>query len=121
MKHTPGPWREKYFGAPEIWADNVHIADVCACDEHIDAPTAPITQANARAISALPELLAALKAIDTYWRACAESAKSAGACDECIDGHPNIHKVDDAPDLQKLCNIAFEKTHSAIIKAEGGE
>ena len=57
--HTPGPWQPSTFGFNrlEVWAG--HDARICIVDNFLDVGVA---EANARLISAAPDLLAALEA-----------------------------------------------------------
>jgi hypothetical protein len=59
--HTPGEYYIKYEGIPEIWAGDIHIADLCEIREEKTAPTEAETLANAELFRAAPEMLELLK------------------------------------------------------------
>jgi hypothetical protein len=91
-KHTEGPWI-----AVGGWVEHPDdaIADICSCypralgQEHLDRPYEEV-DANARLIAAAPEMLEALKAINTafQWN-------------------------------EQMARPVFDKVHAAIAKAEG--
>jgi len=98
--HTPGPWRQDEPGSLLVVAGEAkHATDIVAgCWGHSDVRYAEGV-ANARLISAAPDLLAALKAeIDTHGHLSGRCAVPAGA-----DG----------------CSARCEVVRAAIAKAEG--
>jgi hypothetical protein len=66
MKHTPGPWSlsEKYHSVNVRAVDGPYVAD-CNASAAIGWET---KQANAHLISAAPDMLAALKTLDSIER-----------------------------------------------------
>ena len=69
-RHTPGPWRFDRGGDQRVNAERVCVALVTRgvdedCDENLQGPT---FDANAALIAAAPDLLAALKLIESVYR-----------------------------------------------------
>ena len=89
--HTPGPWRAepRDSGGLSIMAKS----DVVAQTNRY-GPTLPCVEANARLIAAAPDLLAALKECEAYFRPMAE-------------------------DGQYLAQQRIDRIRAAIAKAEG--
>ena len=95
--HTPGPWHYK----PHV-ADSNYMLIFCSSDQHEgDTLRGYCGEANARLISAAPELLAALKAAMAF-----------------IDAHvadPDItHEM-----TWRYAELLAAKPEAAIAKAEG--
>ena len=69
--HTPGPWEigRSYSTthATPVRAKGENLAWVCGLDSPLKFSEAE-TRANARLISAAPDLLAALEAVADYWQ-----------------------------------------------------
>lgn len=63
-KHTPGPWfwRANHSGGARVEAPGVGVADVLS-RAGVAYPVEETCKANARLISAVPELLAALESL----------------------------------------------------------
>lgn len=64
--HTPGPWKTKWYPNASTWDisnKSRTICDVCPDPEGPDEKTFPQAEADARLITAAPELLAACEAV----------------------------------------------------------
>lgn len=79
-KHTPGPW---HLSGNSAWADSCKDrGNVFSCELHTGTHVPPDqNEANARLISAAPELLEALKAMRAAFDPYDPSIKEAEACD----------------------------------------
>lgn len=102
--HTSGPWTlAEYEGEPNrlvIGPNNELIAD-CSAPTHEDYELPEDYQANAKAIAALPDLLAALEHFDDLFT---------GRSDEVHDDDGNTsHEM----------NGLIEQVRAAIVKAKG--
>lgn len=91
VKHTPGPWRQQSGSQYRAWVENESMQTIC----HVNRQSAGVRDANARLISAAPELLESLEQISH-----AEAAT-----------YDDIHAA-----IQDLVGIA----RAAIAKATGG-
>jgi hypothetical protein len=102
-KHTPGDWHAEYSAGVVGYAEWLVIRDGCKhaiAQDILDPETGLPSEANARLISAAPELLEALKDMLSGWRYIRQDP-----------AHRNIYGVG--------WDRAQEKAEAAIAKAEG--
>ena len=96
VKHTPGPWEVNYTRFSQVTASNGALVATC---EKLDGLTT--LQANARLISAAPDLLEAAKLVIAWYEA------------------ENDHKGTDFWQRVAMCRESEDALRAAIAKATG--
>lgn len=108
-KHTPGPWlvvwgsSEPHIGA-SIIGDLPNDYTVAELLNHL--PVKHQCEANAYLISAAPDMLEALRAIDTFW----SEDRPSGPETKARSGFAELHETTRA---------VWRQIRAAIAKAEG--
>lgn len=109
---TPLPYEAGYVECDDWWNIDAEITTVAR--EIADGPTADYI---VRACNAFPAMLAALKKVDAYFKACGAAwAANQGVM---IDKETRRATVE-ADGLDQLCDKADEATRAAIALATGG-
>lgn len=112
LKHTPGPWRKSGYCAygwdirtDKIWIGTVHNDHNTTPDKSF--PRTPVGEANAQAISAVPELIEAAEALIRW---------------DDMEENLDVRKEDSDTYFFKCVDAyreARDKARAAIAKAKG--
>jgi len=97
--HTPGPWTTSPVGRVVANCGNGPRATVWADEPELF--TQEVIRANARLISAAPEMFEALK--------------------ELLSGHDNLYVAHFGPNADPTRDIATHAARAALAKASGGQ
>lgn len=117
-KHTPGPWNIEF--RPEHWERRWEISEsdgACICvGDDWETPFRSEGDANARLISAAPDLLEACQTF-AEWLRREDEGLPAGIVRDTPEGEQQW-RIWWGENL-RICNLAQERAHAAIAKAMG--